>query len=138
MAPIVRIESNGPQTLLSHDNTTGKLSQFSWLGFIESFNGFNLEVAKAFAKTFDGTKAKIGIVQIQVTEEFIAKAPSLPRKGEKWFKNMKVANIPWRSLLIYKRSQYHVNGMSLELFNTHWHYLLFIINQFITYEGYGS
>jgi len=34
MAPIVRIEPNGPQTLLSHDNVTSNLSQVSWLEFI--------------------------------------------------------------------------------------------------------
>lgn len=100
-----------PQTLLSHDDTTGRISQFSFLGFIRSFNGFNLEVATDFSRTFDGTKVKIEDVQIQVTEEYIAKAPSLPQKGETWFKNMKVANIPWRSLLMSKRSQYHVKGM---------------------------
>jgi hypothetical protein len=73
MAPIVRIEPNGPQTLLSHDDAMGKLAQVGWLEFIQSFNGFNLEVAREFSRTFDGTKAKIGDIQIQVTEEFIAK-----------------------------------------------------------------
>jgi hypothetical protein len=135
MAPIVRIEPNGLQTLLSHDDVMGRLSQVGWLGFIQSFNGFNLEVARAFSRTFDGTKAKIGDVQIQVTEEFIAKATSLPQKGDKWFKNMKVTNIPWRSLLTSKKSQYHIKGMPLELFNTSWHNLLLIIKQFITCEG---
>ena len=83
MAPIVKIEPNGPQTLLSHDDVMSKLSHVGWLEFIQSFNGFNLEVARAFAKNFDGNKAKIGDVQIQVTEEFIAKAMGLPQKGER-------------------------------------------------------
>jgi hypothetical protein len=65
MAPIVRIEPNGLQTLLSHDDAMGRLSQVDWLGFIQSFDGFNLEVAKEFSRTFDGTKAKIGDVQLQ-------------------------------------------------------------------------
>ena len=78
MAPVVRIELNGLQNVLSHDDMMGRLSQVGWLEFIQSFNGFNLEVARAFANTFDGAKAKIGDVQIQVTEEFIAKATSLP------------------------------------------------------------
>jgi hypothetical protein len=70
---------------LSHDDVTGRLAKVGWLGFIQSFDGINLEVARDFAKTFDGTKAKIVDVQLQVTEEFIAKEMSLSQEGEKWF-----------------------------------------------------
>jgi hypothetical protein len=117
---------------------TDKLSQVGWLVFIQSFKGFNLEVAREFSKTFDGTRVKVGDVQFQVNEEFISQATGLPQSGDKWFKNMKVKNIPWRSLLAYKKSQYHIKGIPLELFHTRWHGLLLIIKQFITCEGrYG-
>jgi hypothetical protein len=61
MAPIVRIEPNGSQDLLSHDDAVDSLVQFGWVKFIQSFNGFNLEVARTFSKMFDGTRAKIEI-----------------------------------------------------------------------------
>jgi hypothetical protein len=68
MAPVVRIELSGSQNLLSHDDAMDILVQFGWVKCIQSFDGFNLEVAKNFSKTFDGTRAKIGDIRLQVTE----------------------------------------------------------------------
>jgi hypothetical protein len=58
MAPVIRIEPNGSQTLLTHDGVTERLTQVGWLPFIQSFRGFNLDVAKEFSKTFDGMRVK--------------------------------------------------------------------------------
>lgn len=103
---------------------------------IHSFNGFNLEVSKVFSNTFDGTKGKIGDAQLQVTKELIAKEKGISQKGVRWFKNMSITNIPRQCLLVSRKSQYHIKGTPLELFNTSWHSLLLIINQFITCEGH--
>jgi len=64
MAPVVGVELNGSQAFLFHDNAVDDLVQFGWIKFIQSFEGFNLEVAHDFAKTFDGTKANIGDIQL--------------------------------------------------------------------------
>jgi hypothetical protein len=56
MAPIVRIDSNRLQTLLTYDDVNNRLSKVGCLGFLQSFKGFNIEVARAFAKNFNGTK----------------------------------------------------------------------------------
>jgi hypothetical protein len=83
MAPVVRIESNGLQALLTYDDATDMLSKVGWLGFIQSFKGFNIEVARAFTKILDGTKAKVGDIQLQVDEEFIAQGHGSPSvRGE--------------------------------------------------------
>ena len=51
---------------------------------------------------------------------------------------MSVTNSSWQCLLVSRKSQYHIKGMPLEIFNNNWYSLLLIINQFITYEGrYG-
>jgi hypothetical protein len=42
MAPVVRIEINGSQALLSHDDVVDDLAFFGWVKFIQSFEGFNL------------------------------------------------------------------------------------------------
>jgi hypothetical protein len=94
MASLVRIEMNGPQTLLSYDDATNRFAQVDWLEFIESFNGFNLEVAREFANIFYGTKDQIGDVEIQFMNELILKEKGLPQKGDRWFKNMRVTEIP--------------------------------------------
>jgi hypothetical protein len=62
MAPVVRIEPNGIQTLLSFDNARDDLERNGWHVFIEKFEGFNLRVAQEFALTFDGCREKIGDV----------------------------------------------------------------------------
>jgi len=56
MAPVVIIEPNGLQMLLTYDDVTDKLSKVGCLGFIQSFKRFNIEVARAFANFFYGTK----------------------------------------------------------------------------------
>jgi hypothetical protein len=62
MAPVVRIEPNGIQTLLSFDNAKDDLERNDWRLFIEKFDGFNLRVAEEFALTFDSCREKIGDV----------------------------------------------------------------------------
>jgi hypothetical protein len=81
MAPVVRMESNGSQALLSHDDIVDDLMDFGWVRFIKLFEGFNLEVAQAFSQTFDGAKAKIGDLQLEVTEDSIAEATGFPQEG---------------------------------------------------------
>jgi hypothetical protein len=51
MAPVVRIEPNGVQTLLSFDNARDDLERNGWRVFVEKFEGFNLTVAQEFALT---------------------------------------------------------------------------------------
>jgi hypothetical protein len=41
----------------------------------------------------------------------------LPLSRDKWFKNDKVENIAWNSLLIYETTKYHVKGTPLDLFH---------------------
>jgi hypothetical protein len=98
MAPVVRIEPNGIQTLLSYDNARDYLERNGWRVFIEKFKGFNLRVAQEFALTFDNCRAKIGDVQLEVTEDFLGQATGLPAIGQKWFKNRKVEEVPWTLL----------------------------------------
>ena len=95
MAPIIRIEPNECQDLLSHDDTIENLKAHGWDVFLKKFEGYNLQVEKYFAQTFDGFGAKIGDIQLELTEDFMRKATRLPSKGKRWFKNAKIENIPW-------------------------------------------
>jgi hypothetical protein len=73
MAPMVRIEPNGCQDFLSHDDAIDDLKAHGWDVFLKKFEGYNLQVAKSFAQTFDGFKAKIGDIQLELTEDFMSK-----------------------------------------------------------------
>ena len=134
MVPFVRINLNGSQTLLTYDDVIDMLSQVGLLGFIQSFKVFNIEVSREFMQNFNGTKAKVGDIQLQFDEEFIAQATCLPQLGEKWFKKMKVKNIPWKSLLESKRLQYHIKVVPIEFFHRKCNSLLSLIKQLFTYE----
>ena len=68
MAPVVRIEPNGLQTLLLFDNAREDLESNGWLVFIQKFEGFNLAVAQHFSLTFDRCRAKFGDIQLELNE----------------------------------------------------------------------
>jgi hypothetical protein len=135
MAPVVRVEPNGIQTLLSYDNARDDLERNGWHLFIEKFKGFNLRVAQEFALTFDGCRAKIGDVQLEVIEEFLIQAMDLPVVGQKWFKNAKFEEVPWTLMFTSRKITSCDRGMPISSLKPRWHDLLAIVKQFITCEG---
>ena len=102
MAPVVRAEPNGCQALLTFNGACSDLEQYGWLAFIRKFDGYDLTVARQFALSFDGCRAKVGDVQLEITEEFLRLATSLPAKGQKWLKSCKVDDVPWTLLFQYR------------------------------------
>lgn len=94
MEPMVRIDPNGAQALLSHEDSMDDLVVYGQDGFIKRIEGFNLKLAQAFTQSFDGTRAKIGDLQLKVTEGSIAEATGLPQEGDRWFKNLKLEGMP--------------------------------------------
>jgi hypothetical protein len=43
--------------------------------------------------TFDGFRAKVVDVQLEVTEDCVTRGTRLLREGEKWFKNAKMQDV---------------------------------------------
>jgi hypothetical protein len=138
MAPVVRAEPNGCQALLMFDGAYSDLEEFGWLSFIRKFDGFNISVARQFALSFDGYRAKVGDVQLEITEQSLSLATSLPVKGQKWSKSYKVNDVPW-TLLFRSRIVKSCNkGLPAKMLKPRWYDLLMIIKQFVTCEGkYG-
>jgi hypothetical protein len=138
MAPVVRAEPNGNQALLTFDGAYADLEEFGWLSFIRKFDGFNISVARQFALSFDGCRAKIRDLQLEVTEHSLSLATGMPVKGEKWSKSFKVNDVPW-NLLFRSRTVRSCNrGLPASMLKPHWHNLLMILKQFVTCEGrYG-
>jgi hypothetical protein len=138
MAPVVRIEPNGSQTLLLFDNAREDLENSGWLVFIQRFEGFNLSVAQQFALTFDGCRAKVGDIQLELNEEFLSSATGLPATGQRWFKNSKVDEVSWPLLFTSRKIVSCDRGMPVTALKPRWHDLLAIVKQFVTCEGrYG-
>jgi hypothetical protein len=138
MDPVVRAEPNGCQALLTFDGAYSDLEEFGWLPFIRKFDGFNISVARQFALSFDGCRAKVADVQLEITEQSLSLATSLPVKGQKWSKSYKLNDVPW-TLLICSRTVNSCNrGLPAKMLKPRWYDLLMIIKQFVTCEGrYG-
>jgi hypothetical protein len=135
MAPVVRIEPNGIQTLLSYDDAREDLERNGLHVFIKKFQGFNLQVAQEFALSFDGCRPKVGDVQLKVTEEFLSQATRLSAVGQKWFKNVKVEEVPWTLLFTSRKITSCDRGMPISFLKIRWHSLLAVMKQFVTCEG---
>jgi hypothetical protein len=72
MAPVVHIKPNGLQTLLLYDDAREDLKGQGWLEFLEKFQGYNLQVAQEFTLSFNGCRAKVGDIQVEIIEEFLS------------------------------------------------------------------
>jgi hypothetical protein len=138
MAPVVRAEPNGCQALLTFDGAYSDLEEFGWLPFIRKFDGFNISVARQFTLSFDGYRAKVLDLQLEITEQSLSLATSLPVKGKKWSKSYKVNDVPW-TLLFRSRTVNSCNrGLPTKTLKPRWYDLLMIVKQFVTCEGrYG-
>ena len=133
MAPMVWIEPNGSQSLLLFDSARKDLQDNGWLTFVQRFEGFNLFVVQQFTLNFDGCRAKIGDIQLEISEEFISSAT-----GQRWFKNSKVDEVPWPLLLISRKVTSCDRGMPISTLKPRWHDLLIVVKQFVTCEDrYG-
>jgi hypothetical protein len=124
--------------LLLFDDTQEDLERNGWRVFIDKFEGLKLVVTQQFALTFDGCRAKIRDVQLEVNENFISSATGLPVEGQRWFKNLKVDEVPWPLLFTSRKINNCDKGMLVTSLKSRWHDLLAIIKQFVTCEGrYG-
>jgi hypothetical protein len=122
MAPVVCIEPNGSQNLLLFDN-----AHSGWLVFIQRFDGFNLSVAQQLSLNFDGYRAKVRDIQLELNEEFISSATGLAATGERWFKNSKVDKVSWPLLFTSRKIASCDRGMPIITLKPRWHDLLVIV-----------
>jgi hypothetical protein len=127
MALVVRAEPNVSQTLLIFDSARSDLEENGWLTFIQRFKGFNLCVARQFSLTFDGCRAKVGDIQLEIDEQFISLATGLPTTGQRWSKNCKVEEVPWTLLFQSCKITSCDKGMPVTMLKQRWHDLLMII-----------
>jgi hypothetical protein len=115
MVPVVRVEPNDTQTLLLCNDAKEDLEGNGWLIFLEKFQGFNLQTTQEFSLSFDGCRAKVGDIQLKVTEDFLSQATRLPVSGHKWFKNAKVEEVPWSLFFTSRKINGCDKGMSVSL-----------------------
>jgi hypothetical protein len=127
MAPVVQIEPNSSQALLLFDNARKDLEDNGWLTFVQRFEGFNLFFAQQFTLSFDGYRAKVGDIQLEINEEFISSSIGLPSSGQRWFKNYKVEEVPWPLLFLSRKVTYCDRGMPISALKPRWNDILMVV-----------
>jgi hypothetical protein len=106
--------------------------------FLKKFEGYNLQVAHAFAHTFDDFRAKVGDVQLEIIEDFISRVKRIPLKGEKWFNSAKIEDVPWSLFMASRKYTCCTKDIPNTFLKPRWHSLVLILKQFVTCEGrYG-
>jgi hypothetical protein len=126
-SPCAPIHGTDGVHLLLFDNARKDLENSGWLVFIQRFEGFNLSVAQQFALTFDGFRAKVGDIQLELNEEFISSTTGLEATGERWFKNSKVDEVSWPLLFVSRKVVSCDKGMPISTLKPRWHDLLVIV-----------
>ena len=80
--PALRKELGDIGYLESHPKVCQFFKDLGCYRFCERIQGSHQQVAEAFALSFDGSKAVIGIDEFQVDEALIEKVTELPRTWE--------------------------------------------------------
>jgi hypothetical protein len=134
---LLKRELDNLSFLQSHPRVQKYFSNAGCMEFVERLQvGCHQATAEAFAKTFDGNKARIGSMEIRVNEAVIAAATGLPRTGQSWFKTTAPKNLDFR---VYLKEGYRHKawrkGMLVSYLDEEWKELFKGIQLYITSEG---
>jgi hypothetical protein len=77
--------------------------------------------------TFDGCRAKVGDMQLEIDEQFISSATGLPISVQRSFKNCKVKEVPWTLLFLSRKVTSCDIGMPISTLKPRWHDTLMIV-----------
>ena len=78
MGIFLRAEPEGPKFMEGYPQLKSILRKAWWLQFIQKFRGYNKEVTKTFARSFNGVEVEVGDLRFSITEASIAAAMELP------------------------------------------------------------
>ena len=137
MGKLLRAEPEGSKYLEGYPQTKESLKKAKWLKFIQKFRGYNKEVTKAFAQSFNGHVVEVGDLKFTITEATIVAVTSLPQEGDIWFKNIGVDDQGWKVML--KNPGMDVSlfrkGIPISALKSKWRNMILILQKFITHEG---
>lgn len=73
---------------MEYQNSLALLQESRFLPFLQKFVGLDMVVVLEFANIFEGGRARVGSLELEVIEEFITRAIGLPTTREQWFKKL--------------------------------------------------
>lgn len=137
MGKLLRVEPEGIKYLEGYPQTKEALKKAKWLKFIQKFRGYDKEVTKAFARSFNGNTVEVGDLKFTITENTIATATNLPQVGDRWFKNRGLEDQAWRDMLknLGMDTSIFTKGIPVNVIKEEWTALLLLVEKFITCEG---
>lgn len=74
MGQLLRAEPEGPKFLEGYPQVKDIQKKTKWLWFIQKFKGYNKEITKAFARSFNGQVVEIRDLKFTIIEASIAAA----------------------------------------------------------------
>jgi len=96
----LRKDLDNIQYLQSHPEIHQLFSEAGCLAYVEKLQeGYHQGITEAFAKSYDGDKATVSHLEMQVDEAAIASATVMPRIGQKWFKTTVTKEMEFRPYL---------------------------------------
>jgi hypothetical protein len=124
------------EALPEYEATRDIFKQAGWEPFLKKFDGYNDAITLQFALHFEGGSAKVGELEFEVTEKFIAEAIQLPTTGQRWTKGQPVDKKLCTQLLKpqYRERQWS-EGTSRSWLEPQWAQLLAILQRYLTCEG---
>lgn len=107
-----------------------------WTFFLQNFQGYNDAISLAFAQTFDVKRAKVGNLQLKITEQSCSEAIGLPSSGDHFFNGGQL-HIPNYAVFLKLACQLLIwaKGVLRTYIQDQWNPLLTMIQCFLTYEG---
>ena len=87
---MVRREPNAPVEFIMNSDCMEVFKRAEWLNYLKFLRGYHTEVALAFAKTFNGHEATIGVLKLYISEVLIASLAELPLGGKRFSKKDKI------------------------------------------------
>jgi hypothetical protein len=78
------------EALPKYGATRDIFKQAGWEPFLKTFDGYNNAITLQFVLHFEGGTTKVGELEFEVTEEFIAEAIQFPTTGQRWTKGQSV------------------------------------------------
>ena len=98
--PILRFEQEGIALLEAYPTCSELFKEKGWYDYCENLTGYHVDVTRAFARSFDGQKAKFKSLTLQVTKDLIVEATGLSTEGDKWFKRLSLKASDYNHLLV--------------------------------------
>lgn len=126
----------GFENSLEYNATKSLFQEFSWVGILGKFEGFNDQVCLAFARGLKDRRVQVGDLVMEVLEKSITRAMRLSTEGERCSKNNTITREEWKKLLKLQFQNVKLTTTVPGIYiKEDWQKVLMVLHKFITGKG---